>query len=297
MPRNIEALSCHQAKGLETQLVVWDNASTDGTAECDLWEKQRDSVTFRRNEKNVGILGNPIEIARNADCDYLWVIGDDDIIETSGIQWIEQTLENKSPDFFALNCRPIKAGFLPSYSPRIFSRDINKLYKAWEVTTSSKLFYTAHYGICMRLELARDMFGTYGGGEYFGDFNATIPTTEYVLQRSNDLTCCTNREASITAFQEVSWAKHALKYNLQIIPEIFKRIRDGKLYIGEELEYWEKEHLSAVLRDLATMVKRKISFSSAGIDKQVMLDAFSSLHCMRDMTIVTEAIQEIALYG
>ena len=64
------------------ELVISDNASTDGTQEiCRRFEREDRRVVYHRQATNVGLLNNFIGAAENAAGTYLRWIGDDDWLE------------------------------------------------------------------------------------------------------------------------------------------------------------------------------------------------------------------------
>ena len=64
------------------ELVISDNASTDGTQEiCRRFEREDRRVVYHRQATNVGLLNNFISAAENAAGTYLRWIGDDDTLE------------------------------------------------------------------------------------------------------------------------------------------------------------------------------------------------------------------------
>ena len=64
------------------ELVISDNASTDGTQEiCRRFEREDRRVVYHRQATNVGLLNNFISAAENAAGTYLRWIGDDDWLE------------------------------------------------------------------------------------------------------------------------------------------------------------------------------------------------------------------------
>lgn len=74
--------------GLENQveIVVSDNASTDGTALAFHEIAQQFSfVMYRQNEKNLGIDGNVLSGMSVACGNYVWLLGDDDSVVPNGL--------------------------------------------------------------------------------------------------------------------------------------------------------------------------------------------------------------------
>lgn len=79
------------------ELLVSNNASTDGTADfCASIGKPY----FRHwtNERNVGGDRNFLKCIREADGDYIWLVGDDDIVPPGAVARVVDLLETEHPD-------------------------------------------------------------------------------------------------------------------------------------------------------------------------------------------------------
>src|ERR1041385_553648 len=69
----------------EVEVVVEDNCSTDGTEE---WMKTMSDphVRYIRNQENVGLVNNVIQIIANAKGQYVYMLTDDDYLLINGIE-------------------------------------------------------------------------------------------------------------------------------------------------------------------------------------------------------------------
>lgn len=81
------------------QLLVSDNASTDDTPKIilEFSSTQLKFNSFRQTE-NIGFDGNTQFLYDQAQTDYVWFLGDDDIPLPGSISTIFQTLQDKNPD-------------------------------------------------------------------------------------------------------------------------------------------------------------------------------------------------------
>jgi glycosyltransferase involved in cell wall biosynthesis len=80
----------------DIELVISDNASTDGTQEiCRQFERDDRRVVYLRQPRNVGLLNNFISAADNTSGTYLRWIGDDDAIEPD---YVSRVLEEFAVD-------------------------------------------------------------------------------------------------------------------------------------------------------------------------------------------------------
>lgn len=77
------------------EILVSDNASTDYTREL-LKKKQngKNKFIYWTNDKNLGVIGNLIKLAQVAKGEYIWFIGDDDILLPGIADEIFEVFEN-----------------------------------------------------------------------------------------------------------------------------------------------------------------------------------------------------------
>ncbi|PAX51067.1 glycosyltransferase family 2 protein [Brunnivagina elsteri] len=105
-------------KGFESdcEIIIADNCSTDHTQE--IVEKYQDKFTstpftYKRQEKNLGVMLNVAYCFDTATSEYVWVIGDDDPIRVDAIAYIIENV-TKHPEisliFLNFSCRFIPTG-------------------------------------------------------------------------------------------------------------------------------------------------------------------------------------------
>lgn len=86
--------------GQNVEVIVSDNASTDGTKEYmeDLKKKERfKNLRYHRNDENIGPDNNFVMCYKLAKGDYIWLLGDDDMIMGDIVPYITKILEKYSP--------------------------------------------------------------------------------------------------------------------------------------------------------------------------------------------------------
>ncbi len=74
-----------------TVIVIQDNASPDGydTVISEALRKDYQSrISFRRNEINIGAVGNVLRLIENCDTEWLWLLGDDDITAVGAVEMV-----------------------------------------------------------------------------------------------------------------------------------------------------------------------------------------------------------------
>lgn len=80
----------------QIEILVIDNASTDGTQNY-IIANFSDEIRYIRNETNIGADKNFIECVKKSNGKYVWLFGDDEIINKNGIKKVTDTLNDK-PD-------------------------------------------------------------------------------------------------------------------------------------------------------------------------------------------------------
>lgn len=84
----------------DVEVIVLDNDSSDKTAEiC----KRYEFVTFFKNDTNIGADANFTRAVHLSSGRYVWLIGDDDYLETHAISRVQKVLETYRPAAVFLN--------------------------------------------------------------------------------------------------------------------------------------------------------------------------------------------------
>ena len=71
---------CKRQTDVPFQICISDNASTDGTAKAVEAFKSEIEIKYHRNNFNAGIPRNFLKVVSMADGDFIWLIGDDDLL-------------------------------------------------------------------------------------------------------------------------------------------------------------------------------------------------------------------------
>jgi glycosyltransferase involved in cell wall biosynthesis len=99
------------------EICVSDNASTDNTKEVVSQVQGRMPVVSHRNEVNVGMAQNFLQVVSMASGEYVWLIGDDDLLMPNAISNLLILLnEHQDIDFFYVNANHLNASYLHNLS-------------------------------------------------------------------------------------------------------------------------------------------------------------------------------------
>lgn len=92
------------------EIVISDNASTDHTADV-VNEYSHLPIRYRKNKTNIGGAGNILSVAAElATGEFVWIVGDDDLILPDGIKNVlDSIIKNPAIDYHYINFGWIKA--------------------------------------------------------------------------------------------------------------------------------------------------------------------------------------------
>src|ERR1700761_1949818 len=104
------------------EVLISDNDGSDDTAQVVAeFEKRIPQLRYTKNANNIGAEGNMLVLADKSAGEYLWLLGDDDVVLPHGVKLVLEELKT-TPDYLILNYRTIKGDGIVSRSP-MFSVD------------------------------------------------------------------------------------------------------------------------------------------------------------------------------
>ena len=105
----------------EIQVCVSDNCSTDDTEQVVRAAQERMSIDYHRNERNLGIPRNFLRVVEMAKGDFVWLLGDDDLLLPNAIQTMCALIgQYRDVDFFFVNAFHLSTDYVLSF-PQPFS--------------------------------------------------------------------------------------------------------------------------------------------------------------------------------
>ncbi|MGQ0484084.1 MAG: FkbM family methyltransferase [Hyphomicrobiales bacterium] len=239
----------------DVEIVVCDNASTDRTPEVVAPYGDRADFRYIRNRKNVGMLGNLRETAHLAQGEYIWIVGDDDLICPGAIERVLQVIgDNPGTALVYLNyafTRLDDAGavadfdaFFAAATP-VVEPGPDHRGRVRDICAKSENFFTAIYCLVFRRDHALRAYTQNTEGRPFSTLPTCIPTTHYVLNYMMDEPACWIGDPLVVVNMNVSWLKYASLWILERLPEVYDlaELRGGS---EAEISRWRKHTLAVV---------------------------------------------------
>lgn len=91
LPELIPQVDTATSRGFAIEVIVVDNASPDETQDY-VQHTFHDRIRYIRNKANIGGDANFIECVKHANGEYVWLFGDDDIINPGGVDRVVDIL-------------------------------------------------------------------------------------------------------------------------------------------------------------------------------------------------------------
>ncbi len=118
-------ISMRKPEGFQFEICISDNGSNDNTKEVVNNAKKEIRINYNRNESNLGIARNFLKVVSMAKGEFVWLIGDDDLLLPHSLDTLEVLFNNhKTVNFFYINSYLLDTDYIFSF-PQPF--DISKL--------------------------------------------------------------------------------------------------------------------------------------------------------------------------
>jgi glycosyltransferase involved in cell wall biosynthesis len=107
---------CNSQSDFMFQVCVSDNNSTDGTEEVVRRFGLNLDIKYHKNSSNLGIPRNFLNVVSMADGDFIWIIGDDDLLMPNAIDELYKLInEHSQVDFFYVNSFHLHTEYLENF--------------------------------------------------------------------------------------------------------------------------------------------------------------------------------------
>lgn len=281
--------------GTEVEIIVCDNASTDHTPDVVKSYLYRSDFHYYRNSENVGMLGNLRVTVDHANGQYIWMLGNDDLVKPGSVERISRII--KAYPKIALvylnyaythqdNAQAVTDldQFLEESTPVVFpGPDIVGPVK--QISTMSENFFTAIYCLVFRRDHALRAYSQNTDGHPFSTMLTCIPTTNYVLNFMMDEPSCWVGDPQVVVNLNVSWVKYAAIWILERLPEAYD-LAEKMGASPKEVDRCRINHLPHIMHWFRVIFEK---------GQESNLDCFSTLRLVARMKHLDEFEKNIKL--
>jgi len=107
---------CRSYSNLEFEVCISDNHSIDDTENVVKNAKRNLSINYHKNFKNLGHARNFLKVVSMAKGDFIWLLGDDDLLMPYAIKELYKLIgNNPNVDFFYVNSYHLTTEYLNKY--------------------------------------------------------------------------------------------------------------------------------------------------------------------------------------
>lgn len=237
------------------ELFVCDNTSTDHTPEVVKPYLSRVDVSYHRNDRNVGMLGNLRETAHHANGEYVWILGDDDLLMPGSIERVLDALHSHPGGALVYlnyaytrieDARTVKDfdAFFREATP-IVPAEGDRVGPIRTICARNENFFTAIYTLVFRRDHAMNAYSQNTSGRPFSTMLTCIPTTYYVLNYMMEELGVWIGSPQLVVNMNVSWLRYAPLWILERIPELYE-LAERKGVPADDMDRWRRHTLPAV---------------------------------------------------
>ncbi|MCF6281522.1 MAG: glycosyltransferase [Candidatus Polarisedimenticolaceae bacterium] len=238
------------------EFLVCDNASTDHTKDVIKPYLERADFSYHCNKQNVGMLGNLKETAHHATGEYVWILGDDDLLMPNAIEQIMDTLQSHpnialvylNYAFTRIEDARTVTDFDAFFNEAIpiVSEEPNLEGPIRNICARNENFFTAIYTLVFRRDHAIKAYSQDTSGRPFSTMLTCIPTTYYVLNHMMDDFGVWIGKPQLIVNMNVSWLKYAPLWILERIPEVYE-VAEEHGVPSDQMDRWRRHTLSGII--------------------------------------------------
>lgn len=182
----------------EVEIVVCDNASSDDTYKVINEYIKKNTISYYRNKKNMGMDYNFLQCLRNATGEYIQLLSDDDILLPGAINKLLEIIKKYQPSYINLNSYTYNGEYDPTHkkTPRIALKD--------DLITNNKDVYISKIGVyityisatCIRKE---DFLKLQQPEKYIGSYFLHAHCVFNILNNDSNGTVIITKDAFLAA--------------------------------------------------------------------------------------------------
>ena len=136
-------LNCLNSLALQTkknfEVCISDNCSKQNIKNLIRPYKKKLKIKYKRNKKNLGFALNLLKVSLMAKGDFIWFLGDDDLLVSNAIAKLSFLIKkNKKCDFFWINSYYLDAEYLNKFSKPFNTKYLPRKMNPHSTLTKSK---------------------------------------------------------------------------------------------------------------------------------------------------------------
>jgi FkbM family methyltransferase len=285
------------------EFIVCDNCSTDETLDVATRYIGQDNFFYYRNTANIGMLNNLPETVARARGDYVWLIGDDDLLHRGALERILDVIATDAPDLINVNY-----AYTPTPAPpaiddlerylataiKIAEGGASTAGPIKEISAFNENFYTAIYTFIVKRKFAQKIFNQDTSGEPFSSLQTCVPSSKYILSHMMELSGYWINEPLITINMNVSWGKYAPLWVLERLPEVYD-FAELNGVPQEQVDRWRQHTLQMTLSFLEILFESEFDSAFRSFDMERFVRRLRHLGKFRELYPKIEAIYAEAL--
>jgi glycosyltransferase involved in cell wall biosynthesis len=180
-----------QCIGQSVEIIVSDNASDDGTQTlCKKYAGLYHWLHYQRQSNNIGYALNLVSVLGAARGQFLWMLGDDELVHDEAVKCIATTLSNQRPNLLICNLSRLNSRDDDWAMNREFDTD----YDLNGLSLNGLLTITSGWVSLLSISIVKaDRY------KYWLNSNATIAYSDYV---GLDITLCSGAQGKCSIISE-----------------------------------------------------------------------------------------------
>ena len=101
---------------IDFEVCVSDNCSTDDTEEVVRVAQASIDIKYQKNPANLGVPRNFLNVVKMADGEFVWLLGDDDLIMPNALEELDSLIgSHPDVDFFYVNSYCLASQYVQSF--------------------------------------------------------------------------------------------------------------------------------------------------------------------------------------
>ncbi len=118
-------IRCNHDKAKKFQVCVSDNCSTDNTKLVVKKAAKFLNIKYMKNSVNIGVHLNFLKVVSMADTEFVWMLGDDDLLMPYAIDRVFDLIEkNQNIDFFYVNSYHLSTDYIDKFSNPFHTKNL-----------------------------------------------------------------------------------------------------------------------------------------------------------------------------